>query len=107
MVNIDEYQSACLRTAGQYDHHSMLVNGALGITGESGECADIVKKTVYQGHKLDTKHLKEELGDVCWYIALLATAIDVDLSDVLESNINKLKKRYPDGFDCEKSINRE
>ena len=68
---------------------------------------DIVKKHLAQGHELDREHLIKELGDIAWYLAETATALDVDLEEVLIQNIEKLKKRYPDGFSTEKSINRE
>ena len=84
-----------------------LLNGALGLTGESGEVADIIKKHIFHGHPLDTNSLYKELGDVCWYIALLCHALKIDMSDILTWNISKLKKRYPQGFSNEASINRK
>lgn len=83
-----------------------LLNGALGITGEAGEVADIIKKHIFHGHDLDTDALEKEIGDVCWYVALLCTAIGVDLESVMSKNIEKLKTRYPEGFSSEASINR-
>lgn len=83
-----------------------LLNGALGITGEAGEVADMIKKHVFHGHGLDTDALVKEIGDVCWYVALLCTAIGVDMASVMEKNIEKLKTRYPEGFSSEASINR-
>jgi len=83
-----------------------LINGALGITGEAGEVADMIKKHVFHGHGLDTDALVKEIGDVCWYVALLCTAIGVDMASVMEKNIEKLKTRYPEGFSEEASINR-
>ncbi len=84
-----------------------LINSVMGLCGESGEAIDIVKKHIFQGHELDREHLIEELGDIAWYLAEAAFALDVDLDDILSKNIQKLKKRYPDGFSKEKSINRE
>lgn len=84
-----------------------LLNGALGLSGESGEVADMIKKYIFHGHDLDRDELIKELGDVCWYVALLCEAIDVDLDDVMIRNIEKLKKRYPEGFSSEASINRK
>ena len=68
----NEYQGAALRTASgmNYDHHGMIINGALGLCGESGEVADIIKKATFQGHQLDKEHIAEELGDVAWYLAI-------------------------------------
>lgn len=84
----------------------MLVAGALGLTGESGEVADLVKKHVAHGHDLDEAHLREELGDVSWYIAYLCTAMGWDWSAILRENQAKLAKRYPAGFSTEASIAR-
>ena len=84
-----------------------LTNGAMGLCGEAGEVSDIVKKHLFQGHALNREKLIEELGDVAWYIAETAYALDVKLEDVLTLNIEKLKKRYPEGFDTEKSVHRE
>lgn len=100
---INDYQKEALRTAGEAD----FVNGVLGLCGESGECADIVKKYLFQGHDLDVEHLAKELGDVAWYLAVTAYAIGYDLETVLRLNVRKLRKRYPDGFDPEKSQNRK
>lgn len=83
-----------------------LLNGALGLTGESGEVSDMIKKYIFHGHDLDRDELIKELGDVCWYLALLCTAIGVDMSEVMSRNIEKLKARYPEGFSESASINR-
>ena len=77
----------------------------MGLCGESGEAIDIVKKWLAQGHELDREKLKKELGDICWYLAETATALDCDLEDIMAANIEKLQKRYPEGFDAEKSVN--
>lgn len=79
----------------------------LGVAGESGEVADIVKKHVCQGHALDVEKLSEELGDVLWYVAVGATLAGKNLSDVMQGNVDKLESRYPGGFDAERSINRD
>lgn len=104
----NEYQKAALRTASgmNYEHHGMVINGVLGLCGESGEVADIIKKATFQGHKLDTEHIAEELGDVAWYLAITASAIGKNLDDIFSANINKLLARYPDGFDPNRSIHR-
>lgn len=106
-MTINEYQSLAMRTSNKHlrpDQH--LLNGALGLTGESGEIADLVKKYFMQGHALDPEHIAKELGDVCWYIAETATALGYDLETIMKMNIEKLKKRYPDGFDSERSQHR-
>ena len=84
----------------------MLINGVMGLCGESGEAIDIVKKHLAQGHALDTQRLAKELGDVAWYLAETATAIGYELQDILLMNLEKLQKRYPEGFTVEDSINR-
>jgi NTP pyrophosphatase (non-canonical NTP hydrolase) len=88
------------------DKKDVLINGVMGLCGESGEVIDIVKKHLAQGHELDRDKLIKELGDVAWYLAETATALDVDLEEVLAGNIAKLKARYPEGFSAERSINR-
>nr|DAJ97360.1 MAG TPA: NTP-PPase-like protein [Herelleviridae sp.] len=82
------------------------MNGVLGLTGESGECADLVKKHLFQGHDLDKEHLAKELGDVAWYLAVSASAIGYDLETIFAMNVDKLKRRYPDGFDEYLSLHR-
>ena len=66
----------------------------------------MVKKYRFQGHNLDIEHMAKELGDICWYIALLAYSIDYDLETIMQMNIDKLKARYPEGFDKERSLHR-
>lgn len=104
----NEYQEAALRTASgmNYAHHGMIINGALGLCGEAGEVADIIKKATFQGHKLNTEHIAEELGDVAWYLAITASAIGKSLDEIFSANVDKLRKRYPDGFDSERSVHR-
>ena len=85
----------------------ILINGVMGLCGESGEAIDIVKKHLHQGHPLDKEKLLKELGDIAWYLAETAYALDTPLDAVLEQNIAKLKARYPEGFDTEKSLHRE
>lgn len=106
-MEVNEYQKLAMRTVNQkLDKNSVLINGVMGLCGESGEAIDIVKKWFAQGHDLDRENLIKELGDIAWYLAETATALDVSLEEVLRGNIEKLQKRYPEGFDAEKSINR-
>ncbi len=84
----------------------VLTNCALGLAGESGEVGDIIKKHLFHGHPLDEEKLIKELGDVCYYLAWMCNALGTTLSVVMEENINKLRKRYPEGFSEEASINR-
>lgn len=102
-----EYQRLAQRTSNTGKTIDKLTNGVLGLCGEAGEVSDIVKKYLYQGHPLDGVALIEELGDVCWYLAEVCQALHVSLDYVMEANIEKLRKRYPDGFEAEKSIHRE
>lgn len=107
-MTINEYQKLAMTTLNpELDKKDVLINGVMGLCGESGEVIDIVKKHLAQGHELDREKIIKELGDVAWYMAEIATVLDVELEDVLVQNIEKLKKRYPEGFSTEKSVNRE
>lgn len=106
-MGINEYQNAALRTAATDNPEELLVNGVMGLAGESGECIDMVKKWRFQGHKLDFEVLARELGDVAWYLAVTAFSIGYDLETILQMNVDKLKERYPDGFSAERSQHRE
>ena len=90
----------------QLSQKDVLINGVMGLCGESGEAIDIVKKWLAQGHELDKEKLAKELGDIAWYLAETASALDLDLEDVFQANIRKLKQRYPEGFDSRRSIHR-
>ncbi len=108
-MTINEYQLEAMRSANPETmtlSEKGLSNTALGLCGESGEIADLIKKHLYQGHDLDTEHIAKELGDVAWYLAFGATVIGYDLEDILQMNIDKLRARYPDGFDTERSQKR-
>lgn len=100
----NEYQKLAMRTAGNND---LVTNGILGLNGESGELADLLKKHWFQGHKFNSDKIIEELGDVLWYCAILAEGLHTNLEYVMQMNIDKLKKRYPEGFSSERSINRD
>ena len=105
-MTINEYQKLAMTTLNpELDKKDVLINGVMGLCGESGEVIDIVKKHLAQGHALDKEKIIKELGDVAWYMA--ETVLDVELEDVFVQNIEKLKKRYPEGFSVEKSVNRE
>lgn len=106
ITDVNEYQRLALRTAST-ESSKWLDNAVMGLCGESGEVIDIVKKYRFQGHPLDREKLIDEASDTFWYLALLCSAIDVDLSTVLTHNIGKLSARYPDGFSVERSLNRE
>ena len=107
-MTINEYQTAALRTAqtDKLTARELLLNSALGLCGESGEVADLVKKHRFQGHDLDFEHIAKELGDISWYLAVGAYAIGLDLETIFRMNIEKLKARYPNGFSADRSLHR-
>ena len=106
-MTINEYQKLAMTTLNpELSEKDVLINGVMGLCGESGEAIDIVKKWLAQGHELDKEKLAKELGDICWYLAETATALGLSLEDIMAANIEKLRKRYPDGFDAERSVHR-
>lgn len=106
-LTANDYQRMAMRTAGDYNtQYDMLRNAVYGLNGESGEVIDILKKHEFQGHELDYDKVMDEAGDVCWYIALLASALNVPLEEIMMRNVQKLMERYPDGFDKNRSIHR-
>lgn len=107
MLDINLYQSQAMRTCSVTYKADMCVNAALGLAGESGEFCDLVKKHLYQSHELHEGDLAEELGDILWYVAQAATSLGLKLGDIAQANIDKLMRRYPEGFDKERSENRE
>ena len=107
-MTANEYQKLAMTTLNPaLSQKDVLINGVMGLCGESGEVIDLVKKHLHQGHPLDREKLIKELGDVCWYIAEIATALDVPLENVLAQNIEKLRARYPEGFSAQRSQHRE
>ena len=107
-MHLREYQRKSIRTLNMsLTDRELLSNMIMGIAGEGGEVADIIKKHLYQGHRLDYEALKEEIGDVMFYIANLCNVLDLDLEIIIGENYDKLSKRYPGGFSEERSINRE
>lgn len=116
-MTINEYQKAALRTeqgspsiwSNIYSekNYSRLINGLMGLNGEAGECIDILKKTMFQGHSFDRERIAKELGNVAWYLAVSADALGYGLEDILQMNVEKLRKRYPEGFSSEQSIHRK
>ena len=109
-MTLSEYQKAAMRTASgvtSASNDNLLLNGVMGLNGEAGECIDMVKKHLFQGHELDKEHMAKELGDCMWYLAVASQGIGYDLDIIAKMNVEKLKKRYPEGFDSEKSKNRK
>ena len=106
-MTINEYQKLAMTTLNKdLSHKDVLINAVMGLCGESGEAIDVVKKHLHQGHELDKDKLIKELGDIAWYLAEACFALNIDLETVLNLNIEKLKKRYPEGFEVDKSVNR-
>lgn len=83
-----------------------VLNGCLGLAGESGEVLDLIKKWVFHENELHVEHLKKELGDVMWYVAMICESMELDIDEIFQMNINKLKVRYPEGFDPDKANHR-
>ena len=106
-MNMNEYQALAQRTSNTTTRSDKLENALLGLPGEVGELCDHYKKYMYQVHDIDYDHMIEEAGDVMWYLAELAEALNTTLETIAERNIEKLKKRYPDGFDPERSMHSE
>ena len=103
----NDYQKLAMRTKSIPDEDvgAMINHAVLGLCSEAGEVAGIFQKA-YQGHEVDPEHVKKELGDCLWMIAEACTAMGLDLEDVMRANIEKLEKRYPDGFEAERSVHR-
>lgn len=102
-----EYQEKAHRTINEdLSFREQLSNMCMGLAGESGEVIDCFKKYMYQGHNLNYCKILEELGDALWYLTNLASLLNISLEEIMEENIKKLEKRYPNGFNSNNSINR-
>lgn len=98
-MNFQDYQDHAARTAGKHiDFAQEIANYAMGLAGESGELVDALKKQLFHGRPASKAHLESEIGDVLWYLANLANALNIDLERAAENNLVKLRARYPDGF---------
>ena len=117
-MNGKEYQELAMRTYDGYAMNRLSSNvmsatfyetAALlnGVLGEAGEVSDLVKKGIFHEKGIDREHLEKELGDVMWYIALICHTCGFDLDEIMQMNVNKLKARYPEGFDVVKANNRK
>ncbi len=110
VTSFQDYQQQALRTAATLvGLNPRLCCTGLGLTGEAGEIADLIKKIVFQEHPLTDERREKlilEAGDVLWYLALLAETLSTDLHQIAEKNLEKLRQRYPDGFSAERSLNR-
>lgn len=106
-MEVNAYQKLAMATLNpELSRKDVLINSVMGLCGESGEAIDIVKKWLAQGHDLDRAHLARELGDIAWYLAEAATALEIPLEEILQANLDKLKKRYPEGFESKRSQTR-
>ena len=108
-MTLNEYQTEAMRTASGMtaaSDENLMLNGAMGLNGEAGEVIDILKKYMFQGHDIDKEHLAKECGDVLWYLAVFAKGLGYNLDEIAEMNKEKLRKRYPDGFEADKSLHR-
>jgi NTP pyrophosphatase (non-canonical NTP hydrolase) len=108
-MKADDYQRLAGRTLidrpdfAISDADVMVVWNAIGLAGEAGEFCELVKKGVFHRKGIDREQAKKELGDVCWYLAALCTKLDLSLAEVMQANVEKLKLRYPDGWDQTRS----
>lgn len=106
-MQMNEYQKAAARSINPALYPEQVLHHALhGMSGEVGEIHSIYQKS-YQGHEIDTDHVKKELGDLLWFIAEYCTAMGWALEEVAQMNIDKLKARYPEGFSEDKSLHRK
>ncbi len=103
----NEYQVQAMRWLNPaLSEQDTLINGVMGLCGESGEVIDLVKKHLSQGHPLNREAIAKELGDVAWYLAETAHILGYPLEDIFRMNLEKLSARYPDGFSTERSLHR-
>lgn len=106
-MKANDYQMLASRTINKKLYlDEMEMHAILGMASEVGELQGMYQKE-FQGHEFDDDHAKKELGDLLWFIAEYCTAMDWRMEEVMQENIDKLKKRYPDGFEKEKSLNRK
>ena len=107
-LSFNEYQKEAGELISEEGRKDLLLNGVLGLAGEAGECADLLKKARFQGHTFDNEKMKEELGDVLWYIAETCDGLGIRLEEVAQGNLDKLHKRYHGSkFNSEYSIHRK
>lgn len=107
-ITMNAYQEKAQRTRNpKLSAYQHLLNGCLGLAGEAGECCDLLKKREFQDGRDIREKLLDELGDVLWYIAETASALEYSLEEVAAHNIKKLMDRYPEGFEAERSLHRE
>ena len=112
-MNVIDYQINAAKTIVRHPylptemHRRLLVWAAIGLPGEVGEIIEPIKKALFQGEELDKEHLKDEIGDAIWYLNFICVALEISLEEVMERNLDKINKRYPNGFSVQDSIMRE
>ena len=107
-LNFFTYQEKSKRTMNTaLETKDQLNNYVFGLVGEVGEVVDLLKKFFFHGHEVDSTRLKSELGDILWYVSAVASLFNLDLQEIAQYNIEKLEKRYPEGFSVEASKGRE
>ena len=100
-LNLSQYQELTKRTAPNYkDKNQALTNWGLGVAGEAGDLAGCIKKTLFHDND-QSVGTRENIGDTMWYLAMICNTMDWKLEDILQENIDKLEKRYPEGFNFE------
>lgn len=107
-MDLETYRQDVLRTVRpDMSPRDGLLLGALGLSGEAGEVADALKKALFHGHPIETEALRDELGDVLWYVTFLCHTLGLSVTDVMAANVAKRQRRYPDGFSPERSLHRD
>jgi NTP pyrophosphatase (non-canonical NTP hydrolase) len=107
-MNLNEYQAHAARTANtKLNPRERIIQACFGLTGETGEVTDILKKILFHSHDFDRDALVKETGDCLWYLAELCSAWGITLDEVARTNVAKLRARYPVAFDEERSRNRD
>ena len=106
-MDFKTYLTESQRTLIEKGKDMNMLHGAIGIGTEAGELLDTFKRNIFYGKPLDTVNIKEELGDIMWYVAILCRELELDMDDVLQTNIDKLRARYPEKFTSHHALNRD
>ena len=105
--DLDVFQEEALRSMrNDLPYEAICSNMCMGLAGETGETVDIFKKHIYQGKDLDINDVIEEIGDILWYIANLCNVNKITMKECMDSNVEKLRKRYPNGFSVKDALER-
>ena len=106
-MTLEDYKNDCLRTLPKNLYRGeQLLQGLVGATTEAAEALDIQKKVLYHGHPFEREYLLSELGDAMFYITIAADALDSSIEEIIQMNVEKRRKRYPNGFEPSRSLNR-